>query len=100
MPTITVADRDNSFFGTVDAVLTLSVDRAEVAALTVELGEDQELIKRTLSYAAERPAGGTSLKLTRSGNRFVGKGRVSSAEDGVPAGTMPVTLAVTCAGTW
>lgn len=99
VPTLTVADRSNDFFGTIDATMVLSARRTTVAKLTIALGEDSESIVRTISYNAAQPAKGTSLELTGKGATFTAKGKLSNTENGQPAGTMPVTLTITCAST-
>lgn len=97
-PTLKVSDRSNDFFGTVDATMVLSGRRTTVSTLTIRLGEDSESIARTLSYNAAQPAKGTSLDLTGKGATFTAKGKLSNTENGKAAGTMPVTLTITCAG--
>lgn len=99
VPTLTVADRANDFFGTIDATMVLSARRTTVSKLTIALGEDSESIVRTISYNAAQPTKGTSLELTGKGATFTAKGKLSNTENGQPAGTIPVTLAITCAGT-
>lgn len=99
VPTLTVADRANDFFGTIDATMVLSARRTTVSKLTIALGEDSESIVRTISYNAAPPAKGTSLELTGKGATFTAKGKLSNTENGRPAGTIPVTLTITCAST-
>ncbi|MFT4225991.1 hypothetical protein [Micropruina sp.] len=99
VPTLTVADRANDFFGTIDATMVLSARRTTVSKLTISLGEDSESIVRTISYNAAQPAKGTSLDLTGKGATFTAKGKLSNTENGQPAGTIPVTLTITCANT-
>ncbi len=99
VPTLTVADRANDFFGTIDATMVLSARRTTVSKLTIALGEDSESIVRTISYNAAQPAKGTSLELTGKGATFTAKGKLSNTENGRPAGTIPVTLTITCAST-
>ncbi len=99
VPTLTVADRANDFFGTIDATMVLSARRTTVSKLTIALGEDSESIVRTISYNAAQPTKGTSLELTGKGATFTAKGKLSNTENGKPAGTMPVTLTITCAST-
>ncbi|WP_298128942.1 hypothetical protein [Micropruina sp.] len=99
VPTLTVADRANDFFGTIDATMVLSARRTTVSKLTIALGEDSESIVRTISYNAAQPTKGTSLELTGKGATFTAKGKLSNTENGRPAGTIPVTLTITCAST-
>lgn len=99
VPTLTVADRANDFFGTIDATMVLSARRTTVSKLTIALGEDSESIVRTISYNAAQPTKGTSLELTGKGATFTAKGKLSNTENGQPAGTIPVTLTITCAST-
>ncbi|MFT3861972.1 lipoprotein LpqH [Micropruina sp.] len=98
-PTLTVADHKNDFFNTIDVTLVLTGTRKSVSSLTIALGEDSELITRTLTYHATGPASGTSAKLTVKGAAYTVTGKLASAEDGTAAGTMPVTLTITCAST-
>ena len=98
-PVVTLADHKNDFFGTVDVQLTLDSERTSVSLLTVDLGEDSELITRQLSYDATQRAAGTSAALTVKGGTFRVVGKLASKEDGKDAGTMPVDLTVVCAGT-
>lgn len=98
-PTLTVADRANDFFGTIDATMVLSANRTTVSTLTIALGKDSESIVRRLSYDAAQPAKGTSLELTGTGSTLKAKGKLSNSENGKPAGLMPVTLTITCAST-
>lgn len=71
-----------------------------MSRLTIALGEDSESIVRTISYNAAQPAKGTSLELTGKGATFTAKGKLSNTENaGRPAGTIPVTLTITCAST-
>lgn len=97
-PRITVADRSNEFFGTIDATLVLAARRTTVSRLTIALGEDSELITRTLDYTAAQPAQGTSVALTGKGSTFTVSGKLTNTENGRVAGTIPVKLTVTCAG--
>lgn len=99
-PTIAVADRKNDFFHTINAVLVLDPTRKSVSKLTIDLGEDSELITRTLSYDAAKPAAGSSATMTSKGSTYKVTGKLASQEDGKDAGTMPVTLTVVCAGRW
>ncbi len=99
VPTLTVADRANDFFGTIDTTMVLSARRTTVSKLSISLGEDSESIVRTISYDAAQPAKGTSLDLTGKGATFTAKGKLSNTENGQPAGTIPVTLTITCAST-
>lgn len=98
VPTLSVADKKNDFFNTIEVVLTLAGGKKTLTSLTIELGEDSELITRTLTYDAAKPAAGTSAKLTVSASAYQVTGKLANAEDGTAAGTMPVTLKVTCAG--
>lgn len=98
-PTLKVTDRSNDFFGTIDATLVLSAQRTTVSTLTIRLGEDPEAIARTLSYNAARPANDASVNLTAKGATFLAKGKLTNTENGKAAGTMPVTLTITCATT-
>lgn len=101
VPTLAVADRSNDFFGSIDATVGLSARRTTVSKLTIALGEDSELVTRTLSYDAAKPAKGTSVELTGKGSTFTVKGKVTNTENGKVAGTMPVKLTITCAsGSW
>ena len=97
-PTLTVADKKNDFFNTIDATLVLAAGKKTVAKLTIALGEDSELIKRTLTFEAAKPARGTSAALSVSGSTYKVTAKLANAADGKPAGTMPVTLTLTCAG--
>lgn len=100
-PTLTVADKKNDFFNTVDVVLVLAGGKKSVARVTIELGEDSELITRTLTYDAAKPVSGTSAKLTVNASTYKVTGRLANAENGTAAGTMPVVLTVACAsGSW
>ncbi len=99
VPTLTAADRANDFFGTVEATMVLSSRRTTVSTLTIALGEDGESISRKLTYSAAQPAKDTSVDLTGKGATFTAKGKLSNTENGKPAGTMPVTLTITCAST-
>lgn len=99
VPTLTAADRANDFFGTVEASMVLSAHRTTVATLTITLGEDADSVARRLTYGAAQPAKDTSVDLTMTGATFTAKGKLSNTENGQPAGTVPVTLAITCAGT-
>ena len=76
-------------------------ERVEVAfvALHGALGEDGESISRKLTYSAAQPAKDTSVDLTGKGATFTAKGKLSNTENGRPAGTIPVTLTITCAST-
>ncbi len=94
-----MTDRSNDFFGTIDATLVLSAQRTTVSTLTIRLGEDPESIARRLSYNAAQPGKGTSVDLTRKGATFIAKGKLTNTENGKAAGTMPVTLTITCAST-
>lgn len=85
VPTLTVADRANDFFGTIDATMVLSARRTTVSKLTIALGEDSESIVRTISYNAAQPTKGTSLELTGKGATFTAKGKLSNTENGRPA---------------
>ena len=98
-PTLTVADKKNDFFQTVDVTLVLTAGKKSVASITIDLGEDSELITRKLTYNAGQPASGTSAKLAVRGATYTVAGTLASAENGSPAGTMPVILTVACAGT-
>lgn len=98
VPTLSVADKKNDFFNTIEVVLTLAGGRKTLSGLTIELGEDSELITRRLTFDAAKPAAGTSAKLTVNANTYQVTGKLANAEDGTAAGTMPVTLKVTCAG--
>lgn len=98
IPTLTVADRTNEFFGSVDATLLLSERRTTVAKLTIALGEDSELVTRTLTYDAANPGADTSVDLTGKGSAFVVSGKLTSTENGKVAGTIPVKLTIECSG--
>lgn len=98
-PTLAVADKKNDFFNTIDATLVLAAGKKSVAKLTIALGEDSELIKRTLSYDATKRVGGTSAALSVNGSTYKVTGKLANVEDGKAAGTIPVTLTVTCAST-
>ncbi|MFT4296233.1 MAG: lipoprotein LpqH [Micropruina sp.] len=98
VPTLTVADHTNDFFETVDVVVALSAQKKAVQKLTIQLGEDSELVKRSLSYDAAQPAKDTSAEVTAKGSEYTVSGKLASEENGKAAGTMPVTLVVTCAG--
>lgn len=97
-PTIVLADHKNDFFHTIDTALVLNPAKKTVSKLTIDLGEDSELITRKLSYDAATPAAGSSAVLTAQGSTFKITGKLASSEDGKDAGTMPVTLTVVCAG--
>ena len=79
--------------------LVLTAGKKSVASITIDLGEDSELITRKLTYNAGQPASGTSAKLAVRGATYTVAGTLASAENGSPAGTMPVVLTVACAGT-
>ena len=98
VPVLKLADHKNDFFNTVDVALVLNPARKTVTSLTIDLGEDSELIKRTLTYDAAKPTSGSSAVLTTQGSTFKVTGKLASKEDGKDAGTMPVTLTVVCAG--
>lgn len=97
-PTLTVADHRNDFFGTVEATLLLSARRTTVTKLTIELGEDSELVTRRLSYDAARPGAGSSVDLTGKGSAFTVSGKLTAIANGKAAGTIPVKLIITCSG--
>lgn len=97
VPTLTLADHDNEFFGTVDLVIELNPGREAVASLTADLGEDFELIKRRITYDAVKPAKGTSAKLAVSGNTYRLSGKARNVEDGTDAGTIPFAITARCA---
>lgn len=97
-PTIVLGDHKNDFFQTIDTALVLNPAKKSVSKLTIDLGEDSELITRTLSYDAAKPAAGSSAVLTSQGSTYKVTGKLASKEDGKDAGTMPVTLTVVCAG--
>lgn len=99
MPTLTVADHKNDFFHTVDATVVLSGDKSAVSTVTIALGEDSEEITRTITYDSAKPATGVSAKLSVKGPLYTVTGKLANAEDGTPAGTIPVTLVITCAST-
>lgn len=98
VPTLELADHSNEFFGTVDVVIELSPERDAVASLTADLGEDFEQIERRISYDAEKPAKGTSTKLTVSGSTYKLTGKAKNVEEGKDAGTIPFAITATCAG--
>lgn len=99
VPTLTLADHNNEFFGTVDLVVELTPGRDAVASLTAQLGEDSELIKRRITYDAAKPAKGTSAKLAVSGDTYKLSGKARNVEDGTDAGTIPIAITATCART-
>lgn len=98
-PTLSVADKKNDFFNTIDATVVLAAGKKSVAKVTIALGEDSELIKRTLTFDAAKKAAGTSAALSVSGSTYKVSGKLASVENGRAAGTMPVTLTLTCAST-
>lgn len=98
VPTLAVADRRNDFFGSIEATLLLSARRTTVAKLTIELGEDSELVARTLSYDAAQPGAGSSVDLTGQGSAFTVTGKLTAVANGQPAGTIPVALTIECSG--
>ncbi len=98
-PTLTVADRKNDFFHTVDAAVVLTGDKSAVSTVTIALGEDSDEITRTITYDAAKPTAGVSAKLGVKGAVYTVSGKLANAEDGTPAGTIPVTLVITCAST-
>lgn len=95
--TLKLSDRKNDFFGTIGVALMLDEERDGVASLTIQLGEDSELIKRELTYSAAKPAKGTSAKLVVNGRTYKVTGKAQNFEDGEDAGTMPYSLTITCA---
>ena len=70
-----------------------------VSTVTIALGEDSEEITRTITYDAAKPTAGVSAKLGVKGAVYTVSGKLANAEDGTPAGTIPVTLVITCAST-
>ena len=70
VPTLTVADRANDFFGTIDATMVLSARRTTVSKLTIALGEDSESIVRNLRD--KNNPGGAEYRIPFGGGfRFV-----------------------------
>jgi len=96
VPTITLTDGENDFFGTVEVTIRLNSGRDALASFVADLGEDSENIARQISYDASSPARGTSAKLVISGQTFQLAGQAANREDGKDAGTIPYSIRARC----
>jgi hypothetical protein len=93
-PTVTLADHKNDFYSTVDLTIVLAADGGDVKTLAGDLGEDGELITRTLAH----PATGTSAHLVESGGVYRISGNLMAYENGSKTGSLiPYNLTATCA---
>lgn len=97
VPTLTLADKKNDFYETVDVVLALKAGREAVSTLRVNFGEDFEGTTRKLVH----PDTGTSAKVTVKGSTYTVTGKLLMFEGSSKKGSLvPFTLTVACAGAW
>ena len=93
-PTVTLADNNNDFYGTVDLAVVLDADAGQVARIAGAFGEDAELITRKLVH----PVKGTSAKLVASGGTYRVSGKLMVYEDASKKGSLiPFNLTAKCA---
>ncbi|MGC3992729.1 MAG: lipoprotein LpqH [Propionicimonas sp.] len=103
-PTITLADHDNEWYGTVDLTVVLDSSRSSVASIDGAFGEDSEGFTWKLGYSASDAAKGTSAALTTSGSSFTVSGKLTAKEtrDGkTTTELLPYKITAKCAaGAW
>ena len=93
-PTVTLADHNNDFYGTVDLAVVLDADGGEVASIAGAFGEDAELITRKLTH----PTKGTSATLVNSGGAYRISGKLTVYENEAKTGSLiPFNLTAKCA---
>ncbi len=97
VPTLTLADKKNDFYETVEIVVTLKAGRDAVASVRAAFGEDFEGTTRKLVH----PDTGTSAKVSVKGSTYTVTGKVLMYEGSSKKGSLvPITLTATCAGEW
>ncbi|MEA4944174.1 MAG: lipoprotein LpqH [Propionicimonas sp.] len=95
VPTFTLADKANDFYGTVTASARLTAAKSVVDEVRLDFGEDQEGVTRKLVH----PASGTSATVADEGSRYTLKGKLMMYEGASKSGSLvPFTLTVECAG--
>ena len=94
-PTVTLADRKNDFYGTVDLVIVLATDAGDVVSIVGKFGEDEEkLVTRTMVH----PEKGTSAQLSVSGAEYRISGNAMLYEGDAKTGSLiPYSIVATCA---
>lgn len=99
LPTLSLADQNNDFFGTVSMAIVLEADQGAVRAVKASLGEDTEGITRRLVYQSSPKVKGTSANLVASGGTdFTVTGTAMVFEDASTKGTLiPFSVSVKCA---
>lgn len=97
VPTLTLADKKNDFYETVEVVVALKAGRDAVASVRAAFGEDFEGTTRKLVH----PETGTSAKLSAKGSTYTVTGKILMYEGSSKKGSLvPFTVTATCAGEW
>lgn len=100
LPTLAVSDKNNEFFGAITMTVVLTTARNAVDSVKGELASDSEEVNWQLSYDADAPVAGTSMKVTGSGAAYIVSGTLATVETHRgkrTAGKLPVKLQVKCA---
>ncbi len=97
-PVLTLSDKKNDFFGTVDVTITLAADGGAVSTINADFGEDSELITRKLSYTDKPRVEGTSAVLVAAGGVYTITGKAMVFEDQATTGSLiPFSIKAKCA---
>ncbi len=95
VPTFTLSDANNDFYGTVDIVVVLKAGRGAVTSLRSDFGEDFEGTSRRLIH----PDTGSSATVSAKGSTYTVTGKALMYEGSSKKGILvPFTITVTCAG--
>ena len=96
-PTLHLSDNATDFFESVEVKVVLTEAADAAVSVDMDFGADSESITHTLT-ARGNGQGGTSVKLSRTGESFKVTGTGTMTDDGkVSANAVPFAITVTCA---